>query len=109
MVLVSLPTPGRMLFVKPRLLLLPFAGITLASCAVENGPKPEDYPSISGNVRIKDRVLTILCDNETRNVQQDLTKVVNAARGRDGRSDLVWEVADNANCQELQRSTSQTG
>ena len=50
------------------------------------------------DARIKDLVLNILCNNETRNVQQDLVPVVEYARKRDGRSDRVWEVADKADC-----------
>lgn len=109
MALASLLAPVRILFVKLRFLLLSLAGATLASCTVEDTRGREQSPSISENARIKDRVLTILCDNETRNVQQDLVPVVNFARERDGRSDRVWEVADNANCQELETNSSQSG
>lgn len=111
MALASPLTLGRIHAVQPRFLLISLAGTILASCAVENdhGHVRQESPAFSENARIKDRVLTILCGNDTQDLQQDLTPVVNDARERDGRSDRVWEVADNADCQELERNSSQTG
>lgn len=56
------------------------------------------------NRRIKDQVLEILCDSGQRDVQRELIPVVQYARQRDGKSDRVWEVADEADCTELEDS-----
>lgn len=74
----------------------------VTACSVEEPAIDERKPDQAmASPRIKDRVLDILCDDEARNVPQELVVVVSDARERDGQSDRVWEVADNADCREL--------
>lgn len=92
---------------RPITLLLTVFSLT--ACSVEVPVADEREPDQSmESVRIKDRVLSILCDDEAREVQQELVPVVNYARERDGKSDRVWEVADNADCRDLGREATRT-
>ncbi len=89
-----------------RPIILVLTVFSLTACSVEVPPADERKPDPSmESPRIKDRVLDILCDDEARNVPQELVLVVNDARERDGQSDRVWEVADNADCRELGRDS----
>jgi len=96
-----------MMISRPITLLLTV--LSLTACSVEVPIADERGPDQSmESVRIKDQVLSILCDDEARNVPQELVLVVNYARERDGQSDRVWEVADNADCRELGRESKRT-
>lgn len=86
-----------------RSLAIVAASLSAAACVVEDETSDPDprVASLAESTRIKDRVLVILCDDDTRDVQQELVPVVKYARARDGRSDRVWEVADTADCEKL--------
>lgn len=83
-----------------RVLALTLLTAVLSACAFEDDGAQRQASAISDNTRIKDQVLKIVCNHETRDVQRELVPVVKYARERDGRSDRVWEVADNADCQD---------
>lgn len=93
----------------PRSVTLLLTVLAVTACSVEVPSDDERMPDqITESSRIKDQVLDILCDDEARNVPQELVLVVNYARERDGQSDRVWEVADNADCRELGGDPRQT-
>lgn len=50
------------------------------------------------DLRVKDRVLEVVCDPDSRSTAENLAPLVREVRARDGRSDRVWEVADEADC-----------
>lgn len=83
------------------MLILPAAA--LAACSDRSDPVAEAQPdrAATDNLSIKDQVLQILCDDNDRNVQEALVEIAEYARKRDGRSDRVWEVADEADCEEV--------
>lgn len=80
----------------------------LASCTFENvpagAPDADDTNvrvAAAESSRVKDRVLDILCDTGPPNVQEELVVVAAYVRKRDGHSDRLWEVADQADCREF--------
>ena len=90
-----------------KLTLLLVTAVALNACAEPDSPSASEVePKLAAaeQPRIKDQVLKILCDSGQRNVQQELIPVVRYARQRDGKSDRVWEVADEADCTEQEDS-----
>lgn len=70
-----------------------------AACSVGDDPSAEgasDHAQQEG--RVKDRVLEVVCDPDSRSTPEELVPLVREVRARDGRSDRVWEVADEAEC-----------
>lgn len=87
--------------------LLFMTAVSLNACGEPEGPSAAEVDpklATAEPPRIKDQVLEILCDSGQRDVQQELIPVVQYARQRDGKSDRVWEVADEADCTELEDS-----
>lgn len=92
---------------KSKLTVLLVTAVALNACAEPDGPSASEVePKLAAAEppRIKDQVLEILCDSGQSDVQQELIPVVQYARQRDGKSDRVWEVADEADCTELEDS-----
>lgn len=80
------------------------AGLLAAACSVEDGASDEDASDeevsagADQQARVADRVLAVVCDPDSSNRSEDLVPLVREVRARDGRSDRVWEVADEAEC-----------
>lgn len=70
-----------------------------AACSVDKDATAEE-PSAGTQqqLRVKDRVLEVVCDPDSRATPEELVPLVREVRARDGRSDRVWEVADEADC-----------
>ncbi len=70
-----------------------------AACSVESEATAKEAPASAGQqVPVKDRVLEVVCDPDSSSRPEDLVPLVREARARDGRSDRIWEVADEADC-----------
>lgn len=73
------------------------------ACSIENEAGGEQTSQDAGQragqePRVKDRVLEAVCDPDSRATPEELVPLVREVRARDGRSDRVWEVADEADC-----------
>lgn len=70
-----------------------------AACSVDSDATAEESSERAmQEPRVKDRVLAVVCDPDSPNRPEDLVPLVREVRARDGRSDRVWEVADEADC-----------
>ena len=70
-----------------------------AACSIEDTATAEDASAdVDQQARVKDRVLEVVCDPDSRATPEELVPLVREVRARDGRSDRVWEVADEADC-----------
>ncbi|OBX18163.1 hypothetical protein A9995_13500 [Erythrobacter sp. QSSC1-22B] len=75
-----------------------------AACSIEDQATDGDSADPTGadrtgqDARVKDRVLAVVCDPDSRSTPEKLVPLVSEVRARDGRSDRVWEVADGAEC-----------
>ncbi len=70
-----------------------------AACSIEDQATDGDSADRTGqDARVKDRVLAVVCDPDSRSTPEKLVPLVSEVRARDGRSDRVWEVADGAEC-----------
>ncbi len=80
-----------------------------AGCSVDREAAAEESSdSAQQKQRVKDRVLEVVCDPDSRSTPEDLVPLVREVRVRDGRSDRVWEVADEADCIAEPASTEPT-
>ncbi len=70
-----------------------------AACSVDSDANAEQSSDhTQQEARVKDRVLEVVCDPDSRSTPEELVPLVREVRVRDGRSDRVWEVADEADC-----------
>ncbi len=85
---------------KSRAILIGSMAVWLcAGCSVDrDATAVETADSAEQEPRVKDRVLEVVCDPDSRSTSEELVPLVREVRARDGRSDRVWEVADEADC-----------
>ena len=76
------------------LLVAGLAGCSLADDGSDGPSAVEPSPDLA----LKSRVLAVVCDNDRPDTQEQLVQLARYARERDGRSDRIWEVADNPDC-----------
>lgn len=70
-----------------------------AGCSLESDATAEEATAtLVEQARVKDRVLAVVCNPDSRSTPEQLVPLVREVRARDGRSDRVWEVADEADC-----------
>ncbi|MBU1757409.1 MAG: hypothetical protein KJ703_10595 [Alphaproteobacteria bacterium] len=78
-----------------------------SACSIEDQASGEQAEQSTGQrtgqragqePRVKTRVLEVVCDPDSRSTPEELVPLVREVRARDGRSDRVWEVADQADC-----------
>lgn len=82
-----------------RALFLSAVALGLCSaCSVEDKAAAGEPAGDAAQARVKDRVLEVVCDPDSRSTPEELVPLVREVRARDGRSDRVWEVADEAEC-----------
>lgn len=85
---------------KPRAIFFGVMAVWLCSaCSIEDEANGQAASVRAGQEpRVKDRVLEAVCDPDSRATPEKLVPLVREVRVRDGRSDRVWEVADEADC-----------
>ena len=71
----------------------------LAGCSLaDDGSDSPSAVEPSPDLALESRVLAVVCDNDRPDTQEQLVQLARYARERDGRSDRIWEVADNPDC-----------